>query len=73
MDAATGKMLNDFSGHTNEAYKIRGVFGHAEASVVCGDEKGAVWAWDLLDVSSSSSSCWRGVYRISYRQDAGYG
>ena len=29
----------------------RGCFGHAEASVVCGDETGVVWGWDLLDVS----------------------
>jgi mitogen-activated protein kinase organizer 1 len=52
MDSATGKMLNDFSGHTNESYRCRAVFGHGEASVVCGDEEGRVWAWDLLDVSS---------------------
>ncbi|TEB38371.1 nuclear mRNA splicing protein [Coprinellus micaceus] len=49
MDMATGKMLNDFTGHTNESYRIRACFGHGEASVVCGDEKGLVWAWDLLD------------------------
>lgn len=50
MDCSTGKMLNDFTGHVNEAYRTRACFGHAEASVVCGDEKGQVWAWDLLDV-----------------------
>jgi len=51
MDMATGKMLNDFTGHSNESYRCRASFGHGEASVVCGDEKGLVWAWDLLDVS----------------------
>lgn len=55
MDMATGKMLNDFTGHTNESYRIRACFGHGEASVVCGDEKGLVWAWDLLDVRAWSS------------------
>jgi mitogen-activated protein kinase organizer 1 len=50
MDAQTGSMLANFSGHLNKDYKIRAVFGHAEASVVCGDERGSVWAWDLLDV-----------------------
>ena len=50
MDSSTGKMLNDFTGHVNEAYRCRACFGHAEASVVCGDENGQVWAWDLLDV-----------------------
>jgi len=49
MDCATGKMLNDFTGHTNESYRIRACFGHGEASIICGDEKGQVWAWDLVD------------------------
>ena len=50
MDSSTGKLLNDFTGHVNEAYRCRACFGHAEATVVCGDENGQVWAWDLLDV-----------------------
>ena len=50
MDAQTGKMLNDFTGHANMSYRCRACFGHGEASVICGDEKGTVWAWDLLDV-----------------------
>ncbi|KAJ7287776.1 nuclear mRNA splicing protein [Mycena rebaudengoi] len=49
MDLSTGKMLNDFIGHENSAYRCRGCFGHGEASVICGDEQGMVWAWDLLD------------------------
>ncbi|KAJ8522505.1 hypothetical protein ONZ45_g936 [Pleurotus djamor] len=49
MDMSTGKLLNDFSGHANTAYRCRGCFGHGEASVICGDESGKVWAWDLLD------------------------
>ncbi|KAJ7072208.1 nuclear mRNA splicing protein [Mycena amicta] len=49
MDMTTGKLLNDFSGHTNTEYRCRACFGHGEASVICGDEKGLVWAWDLLD------------------------
>jgi WD40 repeat protein len=50
MDSTTGQMLNDFTGHVNSSYRCRASFGHAEASVVCGDEKGMIWAWDLLDV-----------------------
>jgi hypothetical protein len=50
MDGSSGKMLNDFTGHAHESYRTRACFGHAEASVVAGDEKGEVWAWDLLDV-----------------------
>ncbi|CCM03336.1 uncharacterized protein FIBRA_05465 [Fibroporia radiculosa] len=51
MDMSTGKMLNDFTGHSIASYRSRACFGHAEASVVCGDEKGMVWAWDLLDAA----------------------
>lgn len=50
MDAATGKMLNDFKGQKVEGYRCRSCFGHGEASVICGDENGMIWAWDLLDV-----------------------
>ncbi|KIY50129.1 nuclear mRNA splicing protein [Fistulina hepatica ATCC 64428] len=49
MDMTTGKMLNDFTGHTNSAYRCRGCFGYGEASVLCGDENGMIWGWDLLD------------------------
>ena len=56
MDMFTGKMLNEFKGHTHTSYRCRACFGHGEASVVAGDEKGEVWAWDLLDVRAMSSS-----------------
>ncbi len=52
MDAIAGKLLNDFSGHVHSSYRCRACFGHGEASVVAGDENGAIWAWDILDVSS---------------------
>ena len=50
MDMSTGKMLNDFQGHASTSYRIRSCFGHGEATVLCGDEHGTVWAWDLVDV-----------------------
>jgi mitogen-activated protein kinase organizer 1 len=50
MDMSTGKMLNDFVGHSNESYRVRACFGTGEATVICGDEKGQIWEWDLLDV-----------------------
>lgn len=61
MDMSTGKMLNDFTGHKNDSYRCRACFGHAEASIVCGDEKGMIWAWDLLDVSSNMPQILRSV------------
>jgi mitogen-activated protein kinase organizer 1 len=51
MDNASGKMLNEFTGHHNDSYRCRACFDQAEASVICGDENGKIWAWDLLDVS----------------------
>ena len=51
MDASTGKLLNDFSGHSHTSYRCRAVFGHGEASVIAGDENGSVWNWDLLDTT----------------------
>lgn len=57
MDMTSGKMLNDFTGHTNESYRCRGCFGLGEASVICGDEKGMVWAWDLVDVRLILQDC----------------
>jgi len=49
MDLTTGKLLNDFQSHSNDSYRCRACFGHNEASVITGDEKGQVWAWDLMD------------------------
>jgi mitogen-activated protein kinase organizer 1 len=57
MDGASGARLADFSGHSNTGYRCRAVFGHAEASVVCGDEDGRVWAWDLLSVRRLPAGC----------------
>jgi mitogen-activated protein kinase organizer 1 len=57
MDAITGKLLNDFSGHIHTSYRCRACFGHGEASVVAGDENGSIWAWDLLDVSRYPYVC----------------
>lgn len=65
MDAIAGKLLNDFSGHVHSSYRCRACFGHSEASVVAGDENGAIWAWDLLDVSSLALMHTGVIYPIS--------
>jgi mitogen-activated protein kinase organizer 1 len=53
-DTATGKLLNGFTGHAHTSYRCRACFGQEEASVVCGDENGQVWAWDLVDVGGDA-------------------
>ncbi|KAH7885640.1 WD40-repeat-containing domain protein [Phlebopus sp. FC_14] len=50
-DMATGKLLNSFTGHSHTSYRCRACFGHEEATVICGDESGCVWAWDLVDAT----------------------
>lgn len=52
LDRTNGGVLNTFAGHVNGSYRTRACFGHAEASVVAGDEDGRIWAWDLVDVCS---------------------
>lgn len=52
LDLSTGKVLNTFSapGFVSQDYRVRACFGAGEASVMCGDEGGKVWEWDLVDV-----------------------
>ena len=54
-DTATGKLLNAFTGHAHTSYRCRACFGHEEASVMCGDENGQIWAWDLVDVGGDGA------------------
>lgn len=77
MDAITGKLLNDFTGHAHTSYRCRACFGHGEASIIAGDENGAVWAWDLLDVrrrnlrarqSLTFSSCRPNLFNLIRRR-----
>jgi WD40 repeat protein len=58
LDLSTGQVLNTFKGHTGKEYRVRACFGAAEASVVCGDEDGRVWEWDLVDVSFTLVFYW---------------
>lgn len=53
-DTNNGTLLNSFEGHKNEAYRTRACFGFGEASVICGDEDGLIWSWDLISVCSIS-------------------
>jgi mitogen-activated protein kinase organizer 1 len=66
MDAITGKMLNDFSGHVHASYRCRACFGHGEASIVAGDENGAIWAWDIIDVGCSPPCMLATIIRASF-------
>ncbi|CAE6430647.1 unnamed protein product [Rhizoctonia solani] len=52
MDRVNGQMLNTFSGHVSNDYRTHACFGHGEGSVVCGDEQGKIWEWDLLNAKA---------------------
>ncbi|KAG8900970.1 hypothetical protein FRB99_005660 [Tulasnella sp. 403] len=48
LDRTNGSMLNIYKGHLNENYRSRACFGHGQSTIICGDENGKVWTWDLL-------------------------
>jgi len=48
LDTTSGTLLNSFTGHANQSYRTKACFGFGEASVICGDEEGLVWSWDLV-------------------------
>ncbi|QRV94218.1 WD repeat protein [Ceratobasidium sp. AG-Ba] len=54
MDRTNGQMLNTFSGHLSNDYRTHACFGHGEGTVICGDEKGMIWEWDLLDARATN-------------------
>lgn len=40
----------------NKSYRSQVAFGHGEASVMAGDDKGRLWVWDLVSVSAGGDS-----------------
>jgi hypothetical protein len=40
----------------NTSYRSQVAFGHGEASVMAGDDKGRLWVWDLVSVSAGRDS-----------------
>jgi hypothetical protein len=64
------QMLNTFGGPANltpsgttfenTSYRSKVAFGYGERSVLAGDEKGGLWVWDIVSVSS------RGLFSSSF-------
>ncbi|CAE6517845.1 unnamed protein product [Rhizoctonia solani] len=52
MDRVNGQMLNTFSGHVSNDYRTHACFGYGEGTVLCGDEQGSIWEWDLLEAKA---------------------
>ncbi|KAB5595997.1 Mitogen-activated protein kinase organizer 1 [Ceratobasidium theobromae] len=54
-DLRMGELKSDFIGrHLSNDYRTHACFGHGEGSVVCGDEQGKIWEWDLIDAKVAS-------------------
>uniref|UniRef100_A0A0B6ZG56 WD repeat domain-containing protein 83 n=1 Tax=Arion vulgaris TaxID=1028688 RepID=A0A0B6ZG56_9EUPU len=49
LDKDTGEMLNEYSGHKNDSYKIDCCLNHKDTHVLSGSEDGCVYIWDLLE------------------------
>lgn len=49
MDKCNGQVLQSYSGHHNQDYRIRSCLGLADSVVISGSEDGHIFAWDLLE------------------------
>ncbi|GAA6046211.1 hypothetical protein NBRC10513_002204 [Rhodotorula toruloides] len=47
LDLQHGTVVQSFTGHKNTSYRSQSCLGRKEETVVCGDEEGKVWTWDL--------------------------
>lgn len=51
MDGPSGKILNTFTGHKQEKYRIESVFSSDESLIISGSEDHMIYIWDLLNGS----------------------
>ncbi|KAI9151029.1 hypothetical protein H9P43_009644 [Blastocladiella emersonii ATCC 22665] len=49
IDATTGELLNDYTGHVATQYRMACTLDHRDALVLSGSEDGAARVWDLVD------------------------
>ncbi|GAA5969443.1 hypothetical protein JCM11641_008118 [Rhodosporidiobolus odoratus] len=47
LDPQLGTVVQSFSGHKNTSYRSQSCVGAKEESVICGDEEGMIWGWEL--------------------------
>lgn len=51
LDLQHGTVVQSFTGHKNTNYRSQSCFGAREETVICGDEDGKVFGWDMEAVS----------------------
>ncbi|XP_069783601.1 WD repeat domain-containing protein 83 [Narcine bancroftii] len=68
LDKETGELLGQYTGHSNEQYKLDCCFNEADTHVVSGSEDGQVYFWDLVEGSQAAKlSVGKGVVQsLSY-------
>lgn len=54
LDLKHGTAVQSFTGHKNTSYRSQSCFGAREETVICGDEDGKVFGWDMEEVSVRS-------------------
>ena len=55
LDLQHGTVVQSFTGHKNTNYRSQSCFGAREETVICGDEDGKVFGWDMEAVSFPSA------------------
>ena len=50
MDKDSGEMLNEYTGHVNNSYKVASCVSSADTHILAGSEDGKVYIWDLIGV-----------------------
>ncbi|TFJ83470.1 hypothetical protein NSK_005239 [Nannochloropsis salina CCMP1776] len=52
LERSTGEMLNNYQGHTHQAYPIESCFDNTDGFVLSGSEDGSLYVWDLVEGGS---------------------
>lgn len=48
LDKSNGELLNSYTGHKNDSYKVESSMTRGDAYVACGSEDGRILFWDLV-------------------------
>eukprot|EP00316_Scyphosphaera_apsteinii_P001978 CAMPEP_0119319804 /NCGR_PEP_ID=MMETSP1333-20130426/50387_1 /TAXON_ID=418940 /ORGANISM="Scyphosphaera apsteinii, Strain RCC1455" /LENGTH=297 /DNA_ID=CAMNT_0007326303 /DNA_START=57 /DNA_END=947 /DNA_ORIENTATION=+ len=49
MDKGSGQLLNEYTGHQNNKFKLACCLSYDDAYVICGSEDGYLYMWDLVE------------------------